>query len=103
MLYSKKEGNTNKNNIILGHGVFSVQEGLDVIARYDKVFEANEKGDDISYIPFASNSPSNFVLAGISYSVKKQVKIMPNIEYVFYDSTRVYSDLYPRLTLYFKI
>jgi len=105
VLYSRKGtlGNTNANNIISGYGVFSVKEGLNVIVRYDKMLDGGGKGKDISYIPFANNALSNFVLAGISYSMKKQVKIMPNIGYVFYDSTRVYSDLYPRLTLYFMI
>ena len=104
LLYSRKGtlGDTNAYNIISGYGVYSVNEGLDVILRYDKMLDGGGKGEGISYIPFATNTPSNFVLAGLSYSINKKVKVMPNIEYVFYDTTGVSSDLYPRLTLYYK-
>ncbi|MCD6277695.1 hypothetical protein J7J69_05575 [candidate division WOR-3 bacterium] len=104
MLYAVKGeiGNSQKRNILSGYGVFNTGEKLDVIVRCDRMFEANPEGEAISYIPFAQNSPSTFILVGLSYEIYKNIKIIPNVEYVIYDSSAVSPDMYPRLTLYYK-
>ena len=104
ILFSRK-GDTEDTvvyNILSGFGVFAIKENIDVIIRYDRMFQANAKGEAISYIPFSNISPSSFILAGVSYSIHKNIKIMPNIEYVIYDTSSVSADVYPRLTLYYK-
>lgn len=101
LLYSRK-GSLNdntSNNLVSCYAVYSLKEGLDFILRYDKTMEANTKGEDISYIPFSSASPANFVLTGISYTISNKVQIMPNVKFVYYDSASVSYDLYPNLTL----
>ncbi len=104
ILFSRKGDteDTVEYNILSGFGVFAIKENIDAVIRYDKTFEANPKAEDMSYIPFSDISPSSFILAGISCSLHKNIKIMPNIEYVMYDTSSVSADIYPRLTLYYK-
>jgi len=104
VLFSRK-GDTEDTvayNLLSAFGVFPLKENIDAIIRYDRMFQANPEGEAISYIPFSNSSPFSFILAGVSYSIHKNIKIMPNIEYVRYDTPSVSADIYPRLTLYYK-
>ena len=96
--------------VVSGFAVIKAGEKLEIIGRYDKTmgdgWETGFKGYKISYIPFASNVKSNFVLAAVSYNVVKNVWIIPNIKYVFYDEPdlgdKPDADMYGNLTIYFK-
>jgi len=85
-----------------GFITYNLSEKLTLLLRYDKMFDPSPSG--ISYIPFAS-AKSNLLIAGIDFRPNESVSFIPNIEYVFYDETdtkKPGSDLYLRLTFYYK-
>ncbi len=86
-------------------GVFSLSKKLDLIMRYDKVLDPNPKADDIAYLRMSELNPSNLVIAGFSYSIIKNLQVIPNVEYTFYDDEdgiETDSDLIARLTFSYK-
>ncbi|MCD6399861.1 hypothetical protein J7L85_03620, partial [candidate division WOR-3 bacterium] len=96
-------GETPSYSILSGFGILKLKKNTDIIIRYDKAFEANTDAEKISYIPMSSASSSNLIIMGVSFSPLKGVKIIPNLEYVFYSDSSINSDIFPRLTLYYKI
>ncbi|RMG44918.1 MAG: hypothetical protein D6719_00965 [Candidatus Dadabacteria bacterium] len=86
--------------------VGNFSENLAGYLRVDRMFDPNPKGEDISYIPFASDAKSTFVLAGLDYEAFKNVHLMPNVEMVFYDAVGGAedpdNDVIPRFTLFYK-
>lgn len=90
--------------------VVKVIKNIEVIVRYDKNFgsgfEGNYSGHKISYLSFADNSASNLLIGGISWQAYKNVWLIPNIKYVFYDEAdegdSPSDDVYANLTLWFK-
>ncbi len=89
--------------------VYNINEKISFLLRYDKTFEANPRGEDISYIPISPLSPSNLIISGVDLKLHKNVSLIPNVEYVFYDKVKVNgkekrpeSDLYLRLTFFYK-
>ena len=89
-------------NILSGFGILKLKKNTDIIVRYDKTLEANKDAEKISYIPMSPISPSNFIIMGVSFSPLKGVKVIPNLEYVFYSDSGINPDIFPRLTLYYK-
>jgi len=87
-------------------GVFKLSPKIDLVARYDRLLDPNPNGSKIDYIPMANDVEANVVLAGLGWSLNENVKIIPNIKYVFYDAPetgdRPQADFYSYLTLYFK-
>jgi hypothetical protein len=87
-------------------GVFKISPRLDVVGRYDRLLDPNPNGSKIDYIPMANNVKANVLLAGLGWSLNDNVKIIPNVKYVFYDTPEVgvkpTADFYTYLTLYFK-
>ncbi len=87
-------------------GVFKISPRLDVVGRYDRLLDPNPNGSKIDYIPMANGSKANVLLAGLGWSLNDNVKIIPNVKYVFYDTPEVgakpTADFYTYLTLYFK-
>ena len=79
---------------------------LAALARYDRIWDASPSASKISYIPFASDVPTQFVVAGIDYSPHKNVKIVPNVEMAFYGEDEAGEtpemELIPRLTFFWK-
>ncbi len=96
-------GETPSYSILSGFGILKLKKNTDIIIRYDKAFEANTDAEKISYIPMSSASSSNLIIMGVSFSPLKGVKIIPNLEYVFYSDSSINPDIFPRLTLYYKI
>lgn len=80
------------------------------IGRYDKYFGEGYRtsfaGHEIDYIPFADNAESNFFIGAVAYKIKEDIKLMPNLKYVYYERKEggetPGDDLYVNLTLYFK-
>jgi len=100
-------GDTSQDwSIMSAFAVFKAAKNVDLIARFDKMFDANPSGHKISYIPFASNAASNLIIAGISWEGLKNVKLIPNLKYVFYDDPdygdKPSSNIYANMTVYFK-
>lgn len=79
---------------------------IELVGRYDRMLDANPNNSKIDYIPMASNAKANVLLAGIGWSWNENVKVIPNVKYVFYDAPesgdKPQADLYTYLTLYFK-
>lgn len=87
-------------------GVFKISPKLDIVGRYDRMLDANPNGSKIEYIPMAGNAKANVLLAGLGWSLNENLKIIPNVKYVFYDAPesgdKPQADFYTYLTLYFK-
>jgi hypothetical protein len=87
-------------------GVFKLSPKIDFVARYDRMLDINPNGSKIEYIPMASNAKANVLLAGLGWSLSENVKVIPNVKYVFYNAPasgdKPSTDLYTYLTLYFK-
>jgi hypothetical protein len=103
---SRQAGVNSDMKFVSLFGVFKISPKLDVIGRYDRLLDPNPNAAKIDYIPMANNVKANVLLAGIGWSLNDNVKIIPNIKYVFYDKpengTKPTSDFYTYLTLYFK-
>ena len=85
--------------------VLKLSAKADLFARYDRMFDPNPDGAKISYIPFDPTAKSNFLVAGLDLRPGKTIHFMPNVEFVFYDSTEAGkpdTDVIPRLTFYYK-
>jgi hypothetical protein len=103
---SKQAGASSELKVISLFGVFRIGPRLDVVGRYDRLLDANPGGSKIDYIPMADNAQANVLLAGLGWSIGDNLKIIPNVKYVFYDvpeaGGKPRADLYAYLTLYFK-
>jgi hypothetical protein len=87
-------------------GVFKLCQKMDFVARFDRMLDPNPNGSKIEYIPMDSNAKANVLLAGLGWSLNDNVKIIPNVKYIFYDAPEIgdkpSADLYAYLTLFFK-
>jgi hypothetical protein len=87
-------------------GVFKLCQKMEFIARYDRLLDPNPNGSKIDYIPMANNVKANVFLTGLGWSLTENIKVIPNIKYVFYDAPasgdKPKADFYTYLTLYFK-
>jgi hypothetical protein len=102
-----KQGETSSDmKFVSVFGVFKLCQKMDFVARYDRLLDPNANGSKIDYIPMANNAKANVLLAGLSWSLNENVKIIPNIKYVFYDTpesgAKPAADFYTYLTLNFK-
>ena len=80
--------------------------------RFDRYFDPNPDGAEISYLPFDPTAASNLFIAGLDFSPSKDVHIIPNVEIVVYDEPdsgiryaagiKPGSDVMPRITLYYR-
>ncbi len=101
---------TNDYDMISAFAVVKASEKVDIIARYDRNFgdgfEQNYSGHSISYIPFADNAVSDLIIGAISWQASKNVWLIPNVKYVFYDEpdlgVKPSEDIYANMTVYFK-
>lgn len=107
------EGTDDKQNdydIFSAFAVMKATESVDIITRYDRMFgsgfKENHEGHKISYISFADNNISNLLIGGISWQAAKNVWLIPNIKYVFYDKPdegeKPSEDIYVNMTVFFK-
>ncbi|SMO68985.1 hypothetical protein [Fodinibius sediminis] len=80
-----------------------LHDSLKGFLRVDHMFDPYPGGSENSYIPFAENVESTFIVGGLDILLEEQIHLMPNIEAVTYgeDSTgeRPDMDLIPRITL----
>ena len=87
-------------------GVFTLTDTVNVLTRYDQMFDPNPDGAKISYIPFDQTAKSSFVLLGIDVEINGALNIIPNVEWVTYDALGEVSDpdqdLIPRVTFFYR-
>lgn len=91
-------------DIVSVFGRVQLNENVSALARLDRQFQPHPGGQNIPYLPLATNANANFVLAGLDFSLNEQVHLIPNIEAVFYDSATGETPntlVLPRLTLFY--
>ena len=86
-------------------GAFKLSEKTEAFGRFDHMFDPAPSG--ISYIPFNNSAESsNLVVVGLSYSLDKNVYIIPNVEIVLYgeDAGGIEPDpdFISRVTVYYR-
>ncbi len=105
-----KEKNKISNDIPLNVlSVFlagNIFEKIKLLGRVDRMFKPNPFGKDIAYTPTDSTSSFFLFIAGIDFQVVKGVSIIPNFQYIKYDSNDAgitpANDIYARLTFFWK-
>jgi len=84
--------------------VGEVSQQFSLFGRVDRNFEPNPQGDDIAFIPFDPTASNIFFVGGVDWHPVKQVKFMPNVEFIKYDendeSITPVSDIIGRITFY---
>ncbi|MDZ7660113.1 hypothetical protein [Fodinibius sp.] len=85
---------------------FTINEDISGYIRADHLFDGYPNGGDNSYIPFAENVESTFIVGGLDISLSDQVHLMPNIESIIYGENLQENipdtDIIPRLTLFYE-
>jgi len=103
---AKQAGVSSNMKFVSIFGVFKLCQKMEFIGRFDRLLDPNPNGSKIDYIPMANNAKANVLLAGLGWALSENVKIIPNIKYVFYDTpgsgAKPQADFYAYLTLYFK-
>lgn len=79
-----------------------LQNQLTGFLRIDKLFNKFSEGPDISYLPISEKARASLAILGIDYSMASNVHLMPNIEVVIYDDSRIDNDLIGRITFFYK-
>lgn len=114
ILYANKHQNINDveldYGIVSGFLVIKGGKNLELIGRYDKCigdgWETSFNGPGLAYFPFAANVKTNYVIGAVSYQAVKNVWVIPNVKYAFYDQPELgekpSADMWVNLTLYFK-
>lgn len=113
-LYSNKhqdiDGAKLDYGMISGFVVIKAGKDMDIIFRYDKAvgdgWEASFDGHRIAYFPFARNVRTNYLIAGVNFPVAKNVFLIPNIKYAFYEKPELRdkpdADMWANLTVNFR-
>ena len=87
-------------------GIWDVSGQSSLIARYDRSFEGYPDADKIPYLPIANGTKFDLAILGWDYRLRRQISLMPNVEYVLYRDTHGVpapdDDLYGKLTLYYQ-
>ncbi len=84
----------------------NVAEKIKLVGRVDRMFNPNPVGDKVAYTPFDNTASFWLAIAGVDYKVAKDVSVIPNVEFVTYDSNdngiKPNNDVYGRITFYWK-
>jgi hypothetical protein len=83
---------------------FKIKHNVKGYLRADHLFDEYRGGSGNSYIPFAEDVESTFMVAGADFLLAEQIHLMPNIEAIFYgendQGVSPDTNIIPRLTLY---
>jgi len=105
--YQSREINSNSDQLLRLASFFVVgalSDQFSLLGRVDRNFDANPKGEGISYIPFAQVK-NTFFVGGLDWHPVKGVSFIPNIEYIAYDDVNgetPTNDVIARITFYWK-
>lgn len=91
------DGSTLTRNGISLNGWVALSENIRFVARYDN-YTPDTQTKNITI----ANSTQSFILAALDFAVKKNVHIMPNIEYTSYGLSGSDPDIMLRGTLFFS-
>ncbi|MEL7834785.1 hypothetical protein [Fodinibius sp. Rm-B-1B1-1] len=85
---------------------FSITEKAKGYLRVDHLFDGYQGGRNNSYIPFAEEVESTFMVAGADFLLAEKIHLMPNVEAVVYGENAQGlspdTDIIPRMTLYWE-
>jgi hypothetical protein len=88
------------------YAVGNVWEQVSILGRIDRNLDPNPQGEKIDFVPIDPTASSTLFLFGVDYSPVKDVSIIPNVEYVYYnendEGVTPNSDLYAKLTFFWK-
>ena len=88
-------------------GSIKLSDKLHLLARYDHTFDPNAEVARNVFIPFDGTSKVNLVVLGLDYKALKNLSLIPNVEYAFYEKAGAgpdpKDDLYVRLTFFWQI
>ena len=88
--------------------VLALSQRVNLLLRYDVLFDPSPEGDRIAYLPFDPTADSQLAIVGIDVALHERVNLTPNVEAIFYDrddgDPRPEPDetLAARLTLYWR-
>lgn len=88
-------GSTTKKNGLSLNGWVGLMDNLRLVARYD-MYTPNADTKNTSY----ATSVQNLILGALDWSVRKNVHLMPNVEYVAYGLSGSSADVIARATFY---
>lgn len=87
-------------------GVRKLSDQLNLIVRFDKMFDPNPEAGRIPFFTFDPRAKSSLAIVGVDYKLEKSLSLIPNLEYVFYDevsgSPALDDDLFVRLTFFWQ-
>lgn len=82
-----------------------LNERVNALARVDHQFQPNPFAGGIDYLPFSTTAEATFVVAGLDFALTEQVRLIPNVEAVFYgeadSGVNPDPEVLPRLTFYY--
>lgn len=100
------DANDRSLRVLSGFFTVNLSEYFSLILRGDRTLDANPKAGGIAYIPLDPNSKFTLIIFGIDFHPIKNVKLIPNIEFVKYDenSTGITpgDDLFARITYFWS-
>jgi len=81
-----------------------ISDHIILLGRVDRMFEPNPQGNKIDFLPFDPTASSLLLILGVDYHPIKEVKLIPNIEYITYSENKLGvtpgNDLVARLTFF---
>ncbi len=106
---TRKQGEGKDNLNLLGVSAFGaaqlIEQKVWALARFDRMFDPNPDGERIAYTPYAATAKSNTVIFGVDWTPIKDVHVIPNLFFVFYDKPdkgdKPNTEVMPRVTLYY--
>jgi hypothetical protein len=85
---------------------FRISDNVKGYLRADHQFEPYPNGNDNSYIPFAENVESTFMVGGVDILLEDKIHLMPNVEAIVYgeraNGQQPTTDIIPRMTLFYE-
>ncbi len=95
--HGEADGSTLQRNGISLNGWVALADNVRLIARYD-----NYTPDTKNKNTTIANSVQDFILGGFDFAVRKNVHIMPNVEYTSYGLSGSKPDVLARATFFFS-
>lgn len=80
-------------------------EKTTILFRIDRMDDPNPLIGKQDYIPFETSTPFYLYIFGVDFSITKDIKIIPNFEFVNYDKSsglKVENDLYFKFTFFYN-
>jgi hypothetical protein len=65
--------------------VFTLSPRVNLLLRYDVLFDPSPEGNRIPYLPFDTTADSQLAIVGLDFELHKSVNLSPNVEAIFYD------------------